>query len=301
MRREMNPRTLEEHISSLTTRMERVERRTASPGSGGSVSTMFAEDTHDVIAPGEQVVHLSYLPVTDSEHLYWNGIYQPGAEWSRDGRFVVVPAGGFLSGDKLHVEYAYRPEPDPVPAPIFIGTSQWRNKTTTQTSVAMPADTQSGDLLVMAAYGTSPTSTDSRMRLVYSKDSWRIWHGFRGTSSSAISLNSPKDSWGVVAAFRGVSLNTENSIYGTGSTNSLPIPESLGAWGVVAVAMVQKGVTMAGLGDAPGYTRHVAEGHATEHQAVGIYSWFGSGGNPTSTIPGSFTTSEIVVYSAELP
>lgn len=69
----------------------------------------FYADTHAVTAPGPQSIQLTYEPEQESEHLYWNGLYQPGSEWSRVGQTITVPdaAGHLATGDELVVEYAY--------------------------------------------------------------------------------------------------------------------------------------------------------------------------------------------------
>jgi hypothetical protein len=83
-----------------------------------ALGTKFYEDAITVTATGDQTIPLTFTPIEHSEHLYWNGLYQQGSEWSRDGRTVTVPDSGTLIavGDVLTVEYAYRagmaPPPD---------------------------------------------------------------------------------------------------------------------------------------------------------------------------------------------
>lgn len=62
------------------------------------------------VAAGEQAFDLTHDPIDNSEHLYWNGLYQPASVWSRSGRTVTVPdaPGDLRVGDELVVEYAYR-------------------------------------------------------------------------------------------------------------------------------------------------------------------------------------------------
>lgn len=94
-------------------------------GSGGptTVGVQFMQDSTTVTEVGDQSVELTHVPITNSEHLYWNGLYQPGTEWTRDGQIVSVPDPGEVCavGDVLTVEYAYReagltPSANSVPA-----------------------------------------------------------------------------------------------------------------------------------------------------------------------------------------
>ena len=46
-----------------------------------------------VAATGDQAIALTFEPITNSEHLYWNGLYQRESEWTRDGQTItVIPA-----------------------------------------------------------------------------------------------------------------------------------------------------------------------------------------------------------------
>lgn len=101
------------------------------PGRSLSSAVQFYQDTHVVTEAGEQSVQLTYLPIDNSEHLYWHpadqaGIYQSGDQWSRDGQVITVPdeLGLVAVGDSIAVEYAYLlgatafvPEPEPEPEP----------------------------------------------------------------------------------------------------------------------------------------------------------------------------------------
>lgn len=81
-------------------------------GPGGA---KFMQDQITVTATGAQTLNLTYEPIINSEHAYWNGLYQPGSEWSRDGKIVTfpdAPSGAVTAGDVLAMEYAYRLGPD---------------------------------------------------------------------------------------------------------------------------------------------------------------------------------------------
>ena len=75
----------------------------------GAHGTQFWQDTHTVAEVGDQHIALTHEPLPHSEHLYWNGLYQPGTEWVRSGQAMTVGdgAGRLRLGDELTVEYAY--------------------------------------------------------------------------------------------------------------------------------------------------------------------------------------------------
>lgn len=71
---------------------------------------VFTQETFILTKDGAQTIELAYEPEPGSEHVYWNGLYQPASEWDRSGQTITVSdGGGFLqAGDELAVEYAYR-------------------------------------------------------------------------------------------------------------------------------------------------------------------------------------------------
>lgn len=72
----------------------------------------FHQDSMEVAAPGGQTLVLTHEPITNSEHLYWNGLYQPGSEWTRHHATTVdiADGAGLLEvGDELVMEYAWVP------------------------------------------------------------------------------------------------------------------------------------------------------------------------------------------------
>ena len=83
-------------------------------GDSGQGSVLFKRDRFALDAAGAQTLALSYEPLTDSEHVYLNGIHQDEGvdrDWTRDGQALSL-----LStmdplpeiGDVLVVQYAYR-------------------------------------------------------------------------------------------------------------------------------------------------------------------------------------------------
>lgn len=86
-------------------------------GSARSTGVVKAmQDALTITAAGDQTLHLTYVPMTNSEHLYWNGVYQPGSQWERDKWTVSIADGEgyFAIGDELVMEYLYT---DPTKAP----------------------------------------------------------------------------------------------------------------------------------------------------------------------------------------
>ena len=80
-------------------------------GDPNASGTLFYEDSLTVAATGVQTLNLTYEPIPHSEHLYWNGLYQPGSEWTRVAQVVTCadsPTGAVAVGDNLTMEYAYR-------------------------------------------------------------------------------------------------------------------------------------------------------------------------------------------------
>lgn len=92
------------------------------PDDGTTDEIKFMQDRLDVIALGDQILYLSFVPILNSEHLYWEGVYQPGTEWTRSEKTVGIPDpdGVIEIDDELVMEYAYRvgdPTADAVPDP----------------------------------------------------------------------------------------------------------------------------------------------------------------------------------------
>jgi hypothetical protein len=80
-------------------------------------------DPFTVAAPGAQSLALTYVPLPESHHLYWNGDEQQGA-YTISGQTVVIDSteGATLEvGDSLVAKYAYR-MPAIAPAATFVPT-----------------------------------------------------------------------------------------------------------------------------------------------------------------------------------
>lgn len=77
-----------------------------------SNQVLFLQETFTLTASIEKKHVLLYEPIQHSEHVYWNGVYQPQSEWTRSGNIVTLLDSGSLlaSGDLITVEYAYHPQ-----------------------------------------------------------------------------------------------------------------------------------------------------------------------------------------------
>ena len=149
------------------------------------IPIVLAEDkTVQVSHTGTQSILLQYEPILNSEHVYWNGIYQSDTEWSRSGRFITLPdpSNKLLIGDELTVEYLYLdgqviPPVSLTTSPGSMGSHEQLTATSSKEHVALPAGTNPGDLLVIVARGyvsasgndttTTLTCSDPRMSLAY--------------------------------------------------------------------------------------------------------------------------------------
>lgn len=135
-------RSLEEGIRALTgesvlleldgDEWRVVDVRGATTQAATSTSVRFMQDRFTV-ATGTDAFKLTYLPITNSEHLYWHpgagaGIYQTqGTGWYRTEQTVHLtgsPAPAEV-GDVVTVEYAYNDGAYLPPDPLGWGSGDW--------------------------------------------------------------------------------------------------------------------------------------------------------------------------------
>lgn len=119
-------------------------------------------DTATATGPGDLAVTLTYVPIDESVHVYWNGIYQPPNTWAYvEGILTLGDPDGYLEADdEVWVSYAHKgvtpvyPDPPSPPEINFIGVSSQGNALTT---IALPAGTELGDafFLYSVASGTN--------------------------------------------------------------------------------------------------------------------------------------------------
>lgn len=167
-----------------------------------------------VSGPGQAKITLPWEPIENSEHVYWNGIYQPSTEWSRLERVITIPDPDALlrAGDELDVEYLYytgqiASEAGGVEildvAGATTGTHEQTATTSSKEHVPLPAGTTEGDLLVLVARGwvgasggdttSGMTVTDGRFTLAYSSftstEAAAVWIGVADGSTSEVVVN----------------------------------------------------------------------------------------------------------------
>jgi hypothetical protein len=142
---------LDSHLSELYRRIELAEKRPFDDRPGGGTA-LFHEDSKKVENTGDQLIRLTHLPIENSEHVYWNAVYQPSTEWTRTNKIVTVPGGPMRVNDWLHVEYAYVEAPPAPVTPSLTATAGFDlPRDTLMTSLPLPAATQLGDVLVINA------------------------------------------------------------------------------------------------------------------------------------------------------
>ena len=129
-----------------------------------SSEVLFFNDSKILEDSSDGSIRLTHVPMEMSEHVYWNGLYQPQSEWSRIGKSVTLldPETILTAGDEITVEYAYHPQKSIPVQPLLIGVdSQSGGNTHTLTP---PAGAQVGDLFVIAAsFGSTVACSDSRI------------------------------------------------------------------------------------------------------------------------------------------
>lgn len=137
-------------------------------GSSRTTQVKAYEDTVVLDGSGDATLLLTYQPdPLHSEHLYWNGQYQDGDQWSRDKWTVTIPdpTTVFKSGDRLTMEYLYR---DPSLRAVTPATLLYRGTTSSdnsdpdhETEFDLPDGTEVGDVLVLTMFkGTGFGSGD---------------------------------------------------------------------------------------------------------------------------------------------
>jgi hypothetical protein len=185
-----------------------------------ALGTLFYDGPNDdgkdaitVDTPGDQTIILTYLPITHSEHLYWNGVYQRGTEWTRDGQLVTVPdPGGVIAvGDLLVMEYAYRSGEAIVGSNGGPVESVWTIVDTANgdSEFSIPEATEEGDLMLLFA-GRNITEDP---------DGW--------TQLAFVSYNVDKN----VALYARVSDGTETTVsWEVGSTNAAGVLVVIRDW-----------------------------------------------------------------------
>lgn len=118
---------------------------------------------------GRIALNLTYEPIDGSLHVRWNGIDQPPTEWTLDDQLVTFTNSHIKVGDVLTAAYAYYPTDPGVATPasaLLRGSSADSGSNSNALgALALPADTQIGDLIVVsyASANVDVTNSDSRL------------------------------------------------------------------------------------------------------------------------------------------
>jgi len=122
---------------------------------GSRVAAAQDQSVVTVVGAGiAQSILLAHEPILNSEHVYLNGLYQPASEWSRRGQTIVVPDPDGLArvNDRLTCEYLHVPGASE-PSLFLVGATTAFPGSDGAGTIALPADTQYGDLIVMGVAG----------------------------------------------------------------------------------------------------------------------------------------------------
>jgi len=138
----------------------------------GSGSQLLAEQDSTTVALllDSQSILLKHVPVLNSEHVYWNGVYQPGSEWTRAGQTVTIPDPTGLAriGDELVCEYLYTGvRVDPADPSAFVVGSTEFDPAEGFNTIDLPAATQAGDIIVLGIVGQNVSDFAADSRIVY--------------------------------------------------------------------------------------------------------------------------------------
>ena len=223
-----------------------------SGGSGQASGVLAEQDQTTVTTAGvpTQSIILKHTPILNSEHGYWNGVYQQGSEWTRYGQVMVFPDpdGLMKVGDELTCEYLYTPGTDfsdPGSGIELIG-AVWYDLDVasfpgTGFDLALPAGTQEGDMLcLIASSWVEPASSpDARFFMsstvpddtVPGGDLTRtclVAIGREDGSGDDVHVQLGETTWrGVgIVAFRGVTIASATSFFEIGSEGTIPDPPS---------------------------------------------------------------------------
>jgi hypothetical protein len=201
------------------------------------------EDPVVATGPGDIVLPLTHHPMPGTLHVHWAGVRQHKAEWTMadDGWSITVadPGGVIEAGDELVAQYLYTdPATKPPPPPPTVDVIGFTDIFGGDTTVAVPAGTQAGDLLVltMQAGFFTPSIGAAWLDTIYTDGGhWILGYVVSdGSTSYPITVNSSGgDGAGILMALRVV--GTVTSTTTGGGDGPAVAGASSGALGVVAL------------------------------------------------------------------
>jgi hypothetical protein len=214
------------------------------------------EDRKTAAGPGTLVFPLTYEPLPGSLHIRWSGLDQPPTEWTVDGSTVIIPDPNSLiqAGDVFTAAYAYEPIDGDAAHLLFVGYTAVNGA---QSSVALPPDTQLGDLIVFAS-ASANTATASDPRLTgtigtsYGPGAMVKW-GTATTSTANIACAIDGGVFNfattIVAVFRGVTV-TDFAVNTTATgVNDITLPVETDASAAIGVLLAWDGTVSGLIGD----------------------------------------------------
>lgn len=148
-------------------------------------------DATTAVTSGRINLHLTYVPVDGSLHLYWNGVALPPTEYLLNGQTVTFADHLIHVDDTLYAAYAYYPADIPEPEPLeLVGTT---TANYADANIAIPGGTVPGDLLILGLNSLgSPSFSDARLTAAYQGSRSgvyeEIWIGTADGSGSPIPI-----------------------------------------------------------------------------------------------------------------
>lgn len=277
---------------------------------GATDRVLFKIDTFTVSDPGTQTFTLTYEPMDDSLHVYWDGVEQEDF-FTLDGQDVTLldPSEVMESGDRVVAKYAYLdsgiepdivdPDDDPPPEPgvvEFIGATIIDEDSCA--SVVLPVGVQAGDLLVVTfsfftfnggdgPYFVDVTDLDARLTLVESFEKGGVdgrafvaVGTFDGNTSPLAFTGAPAGDM-IVAAYRGVSYSGSH-----GSAEDGVTPTVSSANNAIFCVMASGPFGGATVVAPTGYTTDRASGGGQAQVSVGTWTSESPTDSPSGTYGG---------------
>lgn len=269
----------------------------ADNGGDGTTYEWQWDDRGTAKAAGTQVFTLTYEPVEESLFVRWHpgGIANAGLpvtneRLSVNGRQVSIADSGFYAAnDAFSFQYQFDPALAVEPASVlFVGKTEVLAGTT---SIALPAGTQVGDLLIFGAAAAALCSTtDPRMNTVYTPSGGGgcVAYGITGSATAPVACSIDGGTFNraaaVVAVYRGVTVDSWASQ--DSSTNDITLPVLPDAFAAVGVLLNWEGVVHGSINyDTTGAWTQDSQASATKNN-VAVESW--STDEQTSTPAGAF-------------
>lgn len=210
------------------------------------------DDRFTIVGTGTQVATLTYEPVEESLFVRWHpgglggGVPMINENFTVDGRQVTIPDFGvFAVNDRFSFQYQFDPGLEPEPAEIlYVGAT---TATAGVSSMALPAGTLPGDLLVFGAASAALCSTaDSRMTTVFTAAGAGgcVAYGITGSGTTPLACSVTGGAFdraaAVLAVYRGVTVDswsTQDS-----PTNDITLPVLSDSFAAIGVLLNWEGV-----------------------------------------------------------